>query len=76
MTNERDTARRLRNKLGLDRTTGALGSRKSIVADEKVASTSRSPMQGDMGMGGFRSTHLSQGTSQVMSKEQSEVSVR
>ena len=33
-------------------------------------------MQGDMGMGGFRSTHLSQGTSQVMSKEQSEVSVR
>jgi hypothetical protein len=54
MTNERDTAKRLRNKLGLDRNTSQNISGKSIVGEER----SRSPMNNDPGMGGFRSTHL------------------
>jgi hypothetical protein len=54
MTNERDTAKRLRNKLGLDRNTSQNISGKSIVGEER----GRSPMNNDPGMGGFRSTHL------------------
>ena len=49
MTNERDTARRLRNKLGLDRNPS---SGKNMNDDR-----SRSPIN-EIGMGGYRSSHL------------------
>lgn len=57
MTNERDTAKRLRSKLGLNKNSSQRISGQSIVGEELARS--RSPINNEPGMGGFRSTHLS-----------------